>query len=175
MRDSLRYDTAVQRVIEILIDSQDGLATVGERLRNQSLKQYFFTESLLRAQFIEELEMALRQRGVSTFWEKVGAAATLHRTWTRIKSKFTEGDHTLLVTAEQGEDTVTEVYSRALESYLPASIREILTAQEAHIELVHEFLKTERDRPNGNGQNGGDHGARKAPSLVLTARHSSHN
>jgi hypothetical protein len=57
------------------------------------------------------------------------------------------GDHTLLVTAEQGEDAVTEVYIRALETYLPASIREILTAQETHIELVHAFVKTERDRP----------------------------
>jgi uncharacterized protein (TIGR02284 family) len=175
MRDPLRSDTAVQRVIEILIDSQDGLATVGERLRNQSLKQYFFTESLLRAQFIEELETALRRRGVNTFWEKGGAAASLHRTWTRIKSKFTECDHTLLETAEQGEDTVTEVYSRALETYLPEPIRQILTAQEAHIELVHRFLKTERDRPNDKGQNGGEHGARKTPGFALTARHSSNN
>jgi len=137
----LRPDTAVQRVIEVLIDSQDGLVTVGERLQNQSLKQYFFAESLVRARFIDQLETALRQRGVSTFWEKGGAAATLQRTWARIKSKFIESDHTLLVTAEQGEDAVTDVYSKALETYLPASMREILTAQEAHIELVHEFLK----------------------------------
>ncbi len=147
MREALQSDCAVQCVIEILIDSQDGLATAGERLQNQSLKQYFFAESLLRAQFIDELKMALRQRGVSTFWGKSRAAATLHRTWARIKSRFLGGDHTLLVTAEQGEGAVTEVYSKALETYLPNSIREILTAQEAHIELVHEFLKTESDGP----------------------------
>jgi len=147
MREPLRSDTAVQCVIEILIDSQDGLATVGERLQNQSLKRYFFAESLLRAQFIDELKTALRQRGVSTFREKGSAAATLHRTWARIKSRFIGGDHTLLVTAEQGEGAVTEVYSKAMETYLPTSIREILAAQEGHIELVHEFLKTERDRP----------------------------
>jgi len=148
VREQLRSDTAVQRVIEILIDSQDGLATAGERLQNPSLKRYFFAESLLRAQFIDELETALRLRGVSTFWEKGSAAATLHRTWARIKSRFIGGDHTLLVTAEQGEDAVTEVYCKALETYLPTSIREILTAQGAHIELVHEFLRTERDAPN---------------------------
>jgi uncharacterized protein (TIGR02284 family) len=147
MRKPLRADTAVQCVIEILIDSQDGFATAGERLQNQSLKRYFFTESLLRAQFIDELETALRQRGVGRFWEKSSAAATLHRTWARIKSRFLGGDHTLLVTAEQGEDAVSEIYSKALETYLPTPIREILTAQEAHIEMVHEFLKTERDCP----------------------------
>lgn len=147
MREGLRSDTAVQCVIEILIDSQEGLATVGERLQDQALKRYFFTESLLRAQYIDQLETALRQRGVSRFREKGSSAATLHRTWARIKSRFMSGDHTLLVTAEQGEDAVTEVYIRALETYLPASIREILTAQETHIELVHAFVKTERDRP----------------------------
>ena len=147
IRKPLRADTAVQCVIEILIDSQDGFATAGERLQNQSLKRYFFTESLLRAQFIDELETALRQRGVGKLWGMGTTAASLHRTWARIKSRFLGGDHTLLVTAEQGEDAVTEVYSKALETYLPTPIREILTAQEAHIELVHEFLKTERDCP----------------------------
>jgi uncharacterized protein (TIGR02284 family) len=147
MREGLRSETAVQCVIEILIDSQDGLATVGERLQDLTLKRYFFAESLLRARFIDQLEMALRLRGLSRFQEKGSAAATLHRTWARIKSRLMAGDHTLLVSAEQGEDAVTEVYCKALETCLPMSIREILAAQEAHIELVHEFVKTERDRP----------------------------
>jgi len=147
MREGLRPETAVQGVIEILIDSQEGLATVGERLQDQTLTRYFFSESLLRAQFIDQLETALRQRGVSRFREKGSSVAALHRTWARIKSRFMGGDHTLLITAEQGEDAVIEVYSKALETYLPTSIREMLTAQEAHIELVHAFVKTERDRP----------------------------
>ena len=145
-RETLLSDTAVKCVIEILIDSQDGLATVGERLRNQALPRYFFAESLVRAQFIDQLESALRQRGVREFREKGSAAAILHRTWARVKSRFIGGDHTLLVTAEQGEHAVNEVYKQALESYLPTSVREILTAQKAHIELVHAFVKTERDR-----------------------------
>jgi uncharacterized protein (TIGR02284 family) len=130
-----------------LIDSQDGLVTVGERLQDRTLTRYFFAESLLRAQFIDQLETALRQRGVSRFPEKGSAAAALFRTWARFKSRFMGGDRSLLVTAEQGEDAVIEVYSKALETSLPTSIREILTAQKAHIELVHAFVKTERDRP----------------------------
>jgi uncharacterized protein (TIGR02284 family) len=146
-REALLSDTAVHCVIEILIDSQDGLVTVGERLQDRTLTRYFFAESLLRAQFIDQLETALRQRGVSRFPEKGSAAAALFRTWARFKSRFMGGDRSLLVTAEQGEDAVIEVYSKALETSLPTSIREILTAQKAHIELVHAFVKTERDRP----------------------------
>jgi uncharacterized protein (TIGR02284 family) len=146
MGEGLRSESAVQCVIEILIDSQDGFATVGERLQNQALKRYFFAESLLRAEFIGQLEMALRSRGVSASREKDSAVAILHRSWARIKSRFMGGDHSLLAMAEQGEDAVTEVYIKALNTGLPASIYEILTAQEAHIELIHAFLKTERDR-----------------------------
>lgn len=157
MRGGLRSETAVQCVLEILIDSQEGLATLGERLQDQTLKPYFFTESLLRGQFIDQLETALRQRGVSRFREKGSALAALHRTWARIKSRFIGGDHTLLVAAELGEDAVSEVYSRALETYQPTSIREILTAQVAHIDSVHAFVKSERDRPRGQGQNSADY------------------
>ncbi len=150
--EALQSETAVQSVIEILVDSQEGLATVGERLQDQTLKRYFFAESLLRAEFISQLETALRQRGVSRFRERGSTAAVLHRTWARIKSRFVGGDHTLLVTAEQGEDAVNEIYNRAMEAYLPTAIREILTAQAAHIQLTHAFVKTARDRPEACGK-----------------------
>lgn len=146
MRGMLLSDSAVKCVIEILIDSQEGLATVGERLQNQALPRYFFAESLQRGKFIEQLETALRERGVREFRQKGSTAAILHRTWARVKSRFIGGDHTLLVTAAQGEYAVNEVYRQVLETYLPTSIREILTAQKAHIEIVHAFVKTERDR-----------------------------
>jgi len=144
MQETLLSDTAVKCVIEILIDSQDGLATVGERLQNQTLPRYFFAESLLRAKFIDQLEAALRQRGVRDFGVKGSTAAIFHRTWARVKSRFLGGDNTLLATAEQGEFAVNELYRQVLETYLPTSIRDILTAQKAHIEIVHAFVKAQR-------------------------------
>ena len=146
MREALRSENAVQCVIEILIDSQEGLVTVGERLQNHTLKCYFLAESLKRAQFIGQLETALRQRGVIRIRERGSRAATLHRTWARLKSRFVGGDHTLLVTAEQGEDAVTEIYEKALETYLPVAICRILTAQAAHVRLAHDYVKAARDR-----------------------------
>jgi uncharacterized protein (TIGR02284 family) len=133
-------------LIEILIDSQDGLVTVGERLQDHNIKYYFLDESLKRGQFIDQLESALRLRGVSRFRDRGSTVATLHRTWARLKSRFMDGDLTLLVAAEQGENSFTDVYSKAMETYLPTAIRQILMAQKAHIELVHAFVKTERDR-----------------------------
>jgi uncharacterized protein (TIGR02284 family) len=152
MREALRSENAVQCVIEILIDSQDGLVTVGERLQDHTLKCYFLAESLKRGQFIDQLETALRQRGVNRIRERGSTAATLHRTWARLKSRFMGGDFTLLVTAEQGEGAVTEIYEDALEIYLPDAIRKILTTQDAHIRLVHDYVKAARDRAAAAGK-----------------------
>jgi len=145
-RKALRPETAVQCVIEILTDSQEGLATVAERLEDQALKRYFFAESLVRGQFIDQLKMALLARGARAYRERWSAGATIQRTWARIKSRFMGGDRALLITAVQGEDAVTEAYFNALATYLPTSIREILTAQQVHVELAHAFMKMERDR-----------------------------
>jgi hypothetical protein len=55
-REALRSENAVQCVIEILIDSQEGLVAVGEKLQDHTLRCYFHAESLKRAQFIGQLE-----------------------------------------------------------------------------------------------------------------------
>jgi uncharacterized protein (TIGR02284 family) len=139
-------ESAVQGVIEILIDSQEGLVTVGEKLQDRILKRYFLTESLKRAEFIDELETALREQGVRRLREHGSVAGTLHRTWARLKSRLIGGDHTLLVTAEQGEDAVREVYSKAIEANPSWTLRQILAVQATHIQQVHAYVKAARDR-----------------------------
>jgi uncharacterized protein (TIGR02284 family) len=56
------------------------------------------------------------------------------------------GDHTLLVTAEQGEDELKGAYKEALEKELPFPIRQLLTTQFAHIQTTHDYVKAARDR-----------------------------
>jgi uncharacterized protein (TIGR02284 family) len=139
-------------VIETLIDSQEGLVTVGEKLHDQTLKRYFLAESLKRAQFIGELETALGGHGLGRSCGRGSVTATLHRSWARLKSKFIGGDHTLLVTAEQGEDAVRDVYRKAMENYLPWTLRRILIAQAKHIESAYAYVKAARDRDTALGK-----------------------
>jgi uncharacterized protein (TIGR02284 family) len=135
----------VQCVIGILVESQEVLVTVGEKLQDPTLKRYFLTESLKRADFIDELGTALGEQGVRRLRDRGSVAATLHRTWARLKSRLFGGDHSLLVTAEQGEDAVRETYSKAMETNLPGSLRQILMAQARHIQLTHAYVETARD------------------------------
>src|ERR1700760_426479 len=50
-------------VIESLIDGHDGFQKIGEHLKSETLKKYFFAESLKRSQFRGELETLLHSTG----------------------------------------------------------------------------------------------------------------
>jgi uncharacterized protein (TIGR02284 family) len=62
-----------------------------------------------------------------------------------VKSKLGGGDHTLLETAEQGEDAAKKAYKDALEQDLPLPIRQLLTEQQSHVISAHDFVRDHRD------------------------------
>ncbi len=86
----------LRSVIQSLIDGQEGFQTIGERLEDKTLRQYFAAESLKRAQFRGELEEVLHQEGVHDVKEKGTVGGMVQRTWGDIKSHLGGGDHTLL-------------------------------------------------------------------------------
>jgi uncharacterized protein (TIGR02284 family) len=140
-------EDTLRSVIESLIDGQEGFEKTGEHLTDPTLKKYFLAESLHRAKFRGELEEILHQEGVHDVKESGSVAGALHRSWGELKTKFGGGDHTLLETAEQGEDKAKAAYAKALEEKaLPLPIRQTLTTQAAHIQSSHDYVKAARDR-----------------------------
>ncbi len=145
-RELKKVESAIHSVIESLIDSQEALVEIGEKLEDRNLKRYFLTESLKRAQFRGELETVLNQEGVSGLRESGTTAGATHRAWANLKSRLGGGDHTLLVTAEEGEDAAREAYDNAISSSMPLPIRQLLTSQAAHIQESHDFMKAALER-----------------------------
>ena len=148
-------EAAIEAVMQNLTDSQEALVEIGEKLEDPKLKHFFLAESLKRAEFRGELESALNQEGVSEMRERAGTGNALHRAWSdlRFRLRFTlrtGGDRTLLATAEQGEDAAREVYGNAINSRLPQPIRQLLSAQAAHIRKAHDFVKAARNRMRGH-------------------------
>ncbi len=138
-------EDVLRSVIESLIDGQEGFQKIGDEITDPSLKQRFLQESLTRASFRGDLEEVLHQEGVHDIKEKGSVSGSLHRTWGELKHKLGGGDHTLLETAEQGEDVAKKAYTTALEKELPLPIRQLLTTQAAHIQASHDFVKAARD------------------------------
>jgi uncharacterized protein (TIGR02284 family) len=138
-------EAVLKSVINILEDGQKGMADIGEHLKNDTLKRYFLAESLKRANFRGELENELHRHGVADVHETGTVSGTLHRAWADLKAKLGGGDHTLLETAEQGEDEAKKAYKDALDQDLPLPIRQLLTEQQTHILMSHDYVRDHRD------------------------------
>jgi len=136
----------LQSVIESLIDGQEGFEKIGEKLEDPALRQYFAAESLKRASFRGDLETVLHIQGVHDIKESGTSSGAIRCTWAEVKAKLGGGDHTLLETAEAGEDAAKKAYKDALEKELPLPIKQLLDTQYAHIQSSHDYVKAERDR-----------------------------
>lgn len=132
----------VKTVIQTLNDGARGFTDIGEHLKSPELKTFFLQEGQTRGQFARELEAAA---GVS---EDVGGttAGTVHRVWGDLKANLGGGDHTLLETAEQGEDAAKKAYQEALnDTNLESGVRSVLSRQQPHIQASHDKVKAYRD------------------------------
>ncbi len=132
----------VKTVIEVLHDGNRGYADIGEHLEDPQVKSFFLKEAQTRGEFARELEAA------AGFGSDVGGTASgaVHRTWGDLKAKLGGGDHTLLETAEQGEDAAKKAYQAALEgNTVSGPVRQLLEKQQLHIKSSHDQVKGFRD------------------------------
>ena len=136
---------ALDSLISTLLDSQKGFADIGEHIKDETLKRYFLAESLKRASFRGDLEEVLHQNGVHDIKESGTAVGAVHRVWGDLKVKLGGGDHTLLETAEQGEDAAKKAYEDVLNQELPLPVRQLVAEQQAHILTSHDYVRNHRD------------------------------
>jgi uncharacterized protein (TIGR02284 family) len=145
-QELMHAQSAIYTVIQSLIDSQEALVEIGEKLQDPNLRRFFLGESLQRAEFRGELEAILNQEGANGLHESGTAAGIVRRAWVTIKSRFSGGDRSLLATAEEGEFAAQEAYLSALSTALPGPFRKILSAQANHIHESHDVVKAAHDR-----------------------------
>ena len=133
----------VKTVVQVLNDGAKGFVDIGEHLKDQQMKQFFMTEAQTRSTYAQELAAAA---GMSAAEAGGTAAAAVHRVWGDLKANLGGGDHTLLETAEQGEDAAKKAYKEALEdSGVTGSVRALLQQQQTHILSSHNQVKAFRD------------------------------
>lgn len=143
--DQDKVRSTLKHLIEVLRDSHEGFIELEKHLKDQEARTFFLKETQQRANFAGELENELHRLGVKDVEQSGSATGTVHRAWGELKAKLGGGDHALLATAEQGEDSIKKAYKDALEVHLPADIREVLTRQQAQIQIGHDTVKAMRD------------------------------
>ncbi len=139
-------ESTIRTVIEVLHDGQRGFTSLSKNLKNEKLKSFFTNEASHRGQFASELETALSAVTGKQVEEGGTTSGTIHRAWGELKGSMGGSDHTLLETAEQGEDVAKKAYAEALKvSDIPTPIRTILETQQTHIHQSHDQVKAMRD------------------------------
>jgi uncharacterized protein (TIGR02284 family) len=138
-------EKVLRSLINTLQDSQKGFADIGEHIKDETLKRYFLAESLKRANFRGELENELHRHGVADVNETGTVSGAVHRVWGDLKAKLGGNDHTLLETAEQGEDVAKKAYADALQQELPLPLHQLLSEQQAHVLTSHDYVRDHRD------------------------------
>ncbi|HEY0759044.1 MAG TPA: PA2169 family four-helix-bundle protein [Acidisarcina sp.] len=140
-----KVNATLEKLIDFLRDSHKGFTVIGEHIKDDSARIFFLKETQVRAEFAAELENELHRLGVKDVKQSGMLSGAVHRSWGELKAKLGGGDHTLLETAEQGEDATKKAYEVALSEHLPGDIRDILTRQQAHIQASHDKVKALRD------------------------------
>jgi uncharacterized protein (TIGR02284 family) len=140
-----KVESTLKDLIETLRDGHEGFTELGHHLQDGAAKRFFLEETQVRAEYAAELENELHRMGVKDVKVGTSTSSKAHRFWGELKAKLGGGDHTLLATAEQGEDVAKKSYADALKEDLPLPVRELLDRQYEHIQLAHDKVKAMRD------------------------------
>ncbi len=143
--DHEKVKATLGKLIDVLRDGHQGFMDLEKNLQDPAARSHFLKETQERANFSGELENELHRLGVKDVHQSGMISGKVHRTWGELKAKLGGGDHTLLATAEQGEDVAKKAYEEALKEHLPADIRDVLTRQQASILASHDKVKALRD------------------------------
>jgi uncharacterized protein (TIGR02284 family) len=143
-RDLLETEGVLRSIIETLIDGQEGFQKIADAMKDETLKQYFLSESLKRAEFRGELENILHLEGVHDIHQTGSPSGTFVRLWTGLEKALGAGSHALLQLAEDADRAAKERYDDALDKFLPAPVREVLLRQAAHVASSLMYVRDAR-------------------------------
>jgi len=112
--------SVLETLIETCRDGEKGYKDAAEHVKRPDLKAFFAEQSVERGRFARELETELARLGKTGKKESGSVAGAMHRAWIDTKANLGGGDHTILESVEQGEDSAKEAYEKALNASLPS-------------------------------------------------------
>ena len=139
------FVSAVNHVISVCKDAQEGFEGAAEAVKNPQLSAMFREYSSQRSSFASELEAALSNLGAKADHPS-GVAGKLHSGWMALKGALTgHSSHQILEETERGEDLSLKRYQDALAHQLPEPIRVLLERQYKEVQEAHNRIRGLRD------------------------------
>ncbi|MBV9035153.1 MAG: PA2169 family four-helix-bundle protein [Acidobacteriaceae bacterium] len=142
--------SAVNHVVAICKDAEEGFRGAANAVKNASLRTIFEQYSSQRAQFAQQLRAVMKEAG-SEPANPSGVAGTLHRGWIILKGVLTgHSDHQILIETERGEDLSLSRYRDALAANPSSELKTVLERQYAEVQQAHSRIRELRDRTAGD-------------------------
>ena len=139
-------DKSIRNLISVLRDGEKGFVDIGEHLEHPEHRSFFMEEAKVRGNYAGELERTVNRVTDADVHESGSALGAVHRVWGDLKARLGGGDHTLLDTAEQGEDAAKKAYQEALDdAAVSDTVRAVIAQQFEHIKRSHDQVKAFRN------------------------------
>ena len=143
--NSSEYLGAVNDVIAVCKDAEEGFRGAANAVKDASLKSLYTEYTSQRAAFASELSAAVTKLGLKPE-NSSGVLGTVHHGWIALKGALTgHGEHQILEETERGEDFSLSRYRDALKHDLPGELRSVLETQYEQVQQAHNKIKSLRD------------------------------
>jgi uncharacterized protein (TIGR02284 family) len=123
MSDQKHILNALEDLIEVCRDGQNGYRDASEHVKNPQLKSLLSEVSLERAKFAGDLENEAIRYGKADVDRTGSAMGALHRGWTGLKASLGGGDDAILSSMESGDNYAKDHYDKYInDNKLPDDI-----------------------------------------------------
>lgn len=145
------YLDAVNKVIAVCKDAEEGFRGAANAANDPALKSLFERYSSQRAGFATDLSGVVTKLG-KTPEHSSGVLGTIHHGWIALKGKLTgHNEHQILEETERGEDLSVTRYRDALKHNLPVELRSVLQTQFEQVQQAHDRIRSLRDATAKHG------------------------
>lgn len=135
----------LQTLIQVNIDSQEGLTEAADKVDDDRLSGTFRQVAQSRAEHARALQSAVAANDQAPA-AKGTATGAIHRGWTSMRSAINGGDaYVMLIEAERGEDRIKSEYEQTLRDTAGSSVHELLQSQYIEVKQGHDLIRDLRD------------------------------
>jgi uncharacterized protein (TIGR02284 family) len=130
MSDQKHVVDALEKLIEVCRDGQNGYRDGAEHAKDPQIKKFLQEVSLERAKFAGDLESEAVHLGKADVDRSGSTTAAIHRGWLELKTSLGGGDDSILSSMEAGDKYAKQAYEDCIrDKKVPESMMGIVRNQ----------------------------------------------
>jgi uncharacterized protein (TIGR02284 family) len=146
MSDQKHTIDALEDLIDVARDGQNGYRDGAEHAKDPQLRRFLDSVSLARAKFAGDLESYAVRLGKADVDRSGSTLGAIHRGWTELKANLGGGDDAILSTMETGDSSAKDHYEKYInDNKLSDDLLEIIRNQAQTIVGTLERIRAMRE------------------------------